>query len=171
MDGWSVLIAAHASGATLALALGAVVVLRRRKGDVLHRRLGRVWVVAMYWTVISSFWVRKLNPGHLSWIHGLSAFTFITLTVAVWAALTHRVDLHKGFVLGSYFGLLGAFLGAVAVPQRLVPQLAVHRPFILITALALVAAATAGIVCLAAIGRAQRQLPARPQPAVRSLSG
>ena len=159
MNGWTVLIAAHATGATLALMLGAVVVLRRRKGDRAHRRMGRVWMVAMYWTVLSSFWIRKLHPGHFSWIHGLSVFTFITLTIALWAALTHRVETHKRFVVGSYCGLLGAFLGAVAVPVRLMPQLAFHRPLVLAAALAAVAGVTALIArqALAAALRSGRR--------------
>jgi len=45
----------------------------------------------------------------------VSVFTFITLTTGLWATLTHRVQLHRRFVTGSYVGLLEAFVGAVAV--------------------------------------------------------
>ncbi len=150
MRGWTWLVAAHAAGATFALGLGAVVMLRRRKGDRRHRRLGRVWMVAMYWTALSSFGVRQLHPGHLSWIHALSAWTVVSLTVALWAARTHRRRVHRDFAVGSYLGLVGAGLGATAVPQRLVPQLAVHHPLVLLAALALVAAAVRTTVTVAA---------------------
>lgn len=88
------------------------------KGDRAHRLVGRIWVLAMYWTVLSSFLIIELRPGHYSWIHGLSLFTFGTLSTGLWAALTGRIRLHPGLMTGSYFGLLGAFVGAVAVPVR-----------------------------------------------------
>src|SRR3954471_21400215 len=108
MRGWTVLIALHALGATFALAVGLVVLRMPAKGSVLHRRVGRVWMAAMYWTALSSFGIRELTPGHLSWIHILSAWTLVSLTVALWAARTHRRRLHRDFVVGSYFGLMGA---------------------------------------------------------------
>jgi uncharacterized membrane protein len=135
MEGWTVLIAAHAAGATLAVLLGGWNLWLSRKGDLLHRRVGRIWFVVMYWVAFSSFGIQRLNPGHFSWIHGLSAWTIVSLTVALWAAMTHRVDLHKGFIAGSYFGLLGAGVAAVAFPQRLVPQTAMHAPLSLLAAL------------------------------------
>jgi uncharacterized membrane protein len=122
------LIPAHATVATLALLLGARNLLVRRKGDRPHRIIGRIWMVAMYATVISSFAIRELNPGRFSWIHGLSVFTFVTLTIALWAARTHRIRVHRGFAIGSYFGLVGAFIGAVVVPVRYIPQQITHRP-------------------------------------------
>src|SRR3954470_3866304 len=130
MAGWTPLIALHAIGATFSLAVGAMVMLRRRKGDRAHRRVGRLWMAAMYWTAGSSFGIRALHPGHLSWIHGLSAWTLVSLTVALWAARTHRRRLHRDFVVGSYFGLVGAGLAAMAFPVRLAPQLLVHRPLV-----------------------------------------
>src|SRR3954468_2686047 len=132
MDGWTLLIALHAIGATFSLTVGALVMLRRRKGDRAHRRVGRVWMAAMYWTAGSSFGIRALHPGHLSWIHGLSAWTLVSLTVAIWAARTHRRRLHRDFVVGSYFGLVGAGMAAMAFPVRLAPRLLVHRPLVFV---------------------------------------
>jgi uncharacterized membrane protein len=122
------LIPAHAAVATIAMLLGARNLLIKRKGDRSHRIVGRIWVAAMYVTVLSSFAIRELRPGHFSWIHGLSVFTFVTLSIGLWAALTHRVRLHRGMMTGSYFGLVGAFIGAVVVPVRYIPQQVVHRP-------------------------------------------
>jgi uncharacterized membrane protein len=136
VEGWTVLVAAHAAGASLAVLLGSYNLWLSRKGDLLHRRVGRIWFVTMYWVAFSSFGIKRLHPGHFSWIHGLSAWTIISLTVALWAAMTHRIDLHKGFVAGSYFGLLGAGIAAMAFPQRLVPQTAMHAPLSLLAAVA-----------------------------------
>jgi hypothetical protein len=102
----------------------------------------------MYWTVLSSFFITELDPGHFSWIHGLSAFTFCTLTIGTWAAMRHRVRLHRQFMVGSYFGLVGAFVGAVAVPQRDVPQLVVHQPLVFGVALVAVVVAAVTVVRL-----------------------
>jgi uncharacterized membrane protein len=139
MAGWTLLIAAHAAGAVLALVLGAVMVVRRPKGDLAHRRLGRVWMVLMYWVVLSSFGITRLRPGHFSWIHGLSVFTFLSLTMAWRAARAGRVQEHRGWAVGSYCGLVGAFVGAVAVPSRLVPRLVVEHPLVAGAAVAVTA--------------------------------
>jgi uncharacterized membrane protein YeaQ/YmgE (transglycosylase-associated protein family) len=125
--------------------------------------IGRVWVASMYWTVLSSFFIREINPGGFSWIHGLSVFTFITLTIGLWAAMTGRVQTHRGFMRGSYFGTVGAFVGATVVPQRDIPQLAVHHPILL-------SVATLGVSLLAwtivALARRERPAPAWPRDRV-----
>jgi len=142
----SLLIALHAIAATFALMVGGVVISHRPRGDLAHRRLGRVWFAAMYFVVLSSFGIKRLTPGHFSWIHGLSLFTFCTLTLALYGARTHNVGLHRGNVVGSYFGLVGAGIAASAFPVRAVPQLAMHRPFVLAGALAAIALAVAILV-------------------------
>jgi uncharacterized membrane protein len=119
---WSVLIATHAVAATLAIVLGAVNVLRRPRGDLPHRVIGRTWLVFMYFTAGSSFWIQQIRPGNFSWIHGLSAFTIVTLTLGLWNARRGNVRAHAGNMIGTYAGLWGAFVGVVAVPSRLVPQ-------------------------------------------------
>lgn len=169
MHGWTVLIALHAIGATFALAVGALVLLRRRKGDRAHRRVGRVWMAAMYWTAGSSFGIRALRPGHLSWIHGLSAWTLVSLSVALWAARTHRHRLHRDFVVGSYFGLVGAGLAAMAFPVRLAPQLLVHRP-LLFVGVALSVSAAALLVARGCGLGSPRAVVSRSRPGLGSAS-
>jgi uncharacterized membrane protein len=152
----------HAVGATIALVLGGYNLRHRPKGDRTHRLVGRIWVVAMYWTVLSSFLIKDLRPGHFSWIHGLSVFTFGTLSLGLWAALTHRVQLHRRFMTGSYLGLLGAFVGAVAVPVRHIPQWAVHQPLGL--GLAATGCVLASVALIALSRRLQSGLdPRRPK--------
>lgn len=148
------LIAVHAIGALLALLLGAVNLVRKPTGDQPHRIIGRVWVVSMYWTILSSFFIHEINPGGFSWIHGLSVFTFVTLTIGLWAAMTGRIGTHRGFMRGSYLGTVGAFVGATVVPQRDIPQLAVHHPMLLSVAALGVSALAWRIVAMS-----QRQKP------------
>jgi uncharacterized membrane protein len=155
MDGWTLLIAAHTTGALLALVLGTVMVVRR-KGDRSHRRIGRIWMVVMYWVVLSSFGITRLNPGHFSWIHGLSAWTFLSLTMAWRAARKGDVRRHRGWAVGSYCGLLGAFAGAVAVPVRLIPRTVVHQPLMAVTAIVLIGLVAFGVVKAAGLRHFRR---------------
>lgn len=163
-DTWTLLIALHAAGATLAVVLGGYQVLRRRKGDLLHRRLGRIWLADMYWVAFSSFGIRRLDPGHFSWIHALSLWTILTLSLAVWTARRHNIRAHRAWVVGSYLGLLGAGVAAVAVPSRLVPQTAMHAPWALLGALLGVTAVAIAVIQLAARLSATARAASSPVP-------
>ena len=113
------IIAIHLAAALIALVLGAVQ-LARRKGTVSHRLLGRIWVVAMVVAAVSSFGIQAITKGHgFSYIHLLSVWTLIALTVALIAIRRGNWRLHRGFMIGSYLGLLGAGIGAVAFPGRI----------------------------------------------------
>ncbi|MFL6062709.1 MAG: DUF2306 domain-containing protein [Marmoricola sp.] len=149
-ESWTPLIATHALGATVAVLLGAVMLLRRTKGDLLHRRIGRLWMVDMYWVALSSFGIRRLNPGHFSWIHLLSLWTIFSLSMALRAARAHRVREHRQWAVGSYCGLVGAGVAAAAFPTRLVPQTVVHHPLWLVGGLLVATLVAAVAVELAA---------------------
>jgi uncharacterized membrane protein len=138
---------------------------RRRYGDPLHRRLGRVWVTAMYLTVLSSFLIRELRPGEFTVFHVLSVFTFGTLSTGLLAAIRGNIPLHLRMMTGSWLGVLGAFIGAVAVPSRTLPQLAVHHPWLLVGWVATIAVATYVLV----VGRLPGS-PAAPPALERRLA-
>jgi uncharacterized membrane protein len=159
---WSLLITVHALAATFAVGVGGYLLARRRKGDGAHRRLGRVWMATMYFVVLSSFGIKRLHPGHFSWIHLLSLWTFVSLTVALTMARRRRVRQHAGWVIGTYSGLIGAGLAAVAFPQRLVPQTLIHRPLVIVAAVAgVVTACFATITVTKRVGRGHRAMNAR----------
>lgn len=139
---WTALIAIHAIAASYSILFGAFQLLRRTKSGKLHKIIGRVWVVAMYLVCFTSFGIQTLNGG-FSWLHGLSLFTIGTVSVGLWAAIVRKIPAHKSFMMGSYFGVLGAFIGVIAVPTRRIPTMATENTFGLIlwvTALALTAA-------------------------------
>ena len=112
---WTPLIAAHAVAAASAVVLGAAVLLRR-KGTDTHRLLGRLWVLAMAFTALSSFGIYR---EHFSWIHGLSVFTLAMLVSGVVAARRGYTRAHRGIMVGTYaWGLIVTGLFTL-LPSRL----------------------------------------------------
>lgn len=109
----------HLAAALTALVLGAVI-LFRRKGTTTHRWLGRVWLIAMLATAVGSFWIR--TDGRFSWIHALSIWTLIAITIAFRHARQRRVRSHRRWIIGAYTGLVvaGAF---TLLPSRFLGQL------------------------------------------------
>jgi uncharacterized membrane protein len=152
---WNALVVVHALAAGLALVVGAANLVRRPKGDLAHRIIGRTWFGSMYFVSISSFWIQQLEPGRFSWIHILSAFTICTLSLGWWFARRGNRIAHAGNMIGTYLGLWGAFIGVVAVPSRLVPQ-AFQDSWVAMSALTLgLVAAGLGLVA-AAVRYAER---------------
>jgi uncharacterized membrane protein len=146
---WSALLVAHVAAAAVAVPLGAYNLLRRPRGDALHRALGYAWAALMAWVASSSFWIRELEDGAFSWIHGLSVLTLATLALGVYHGVRRHRRAHRGNMVGTYLGLIGALAGAVAVPDRAVPRLAAGDPLAFTAAVAL-AFAVAAVVVLAA---------------------
>jgi|SRR5690349_5608233 len=104
----------HLAAVLPALLLGALQ-LATPKGTRLHRALGWLWVAAMATAAISSFWILGLNKaGGFSVVHLLSAWTLISLVCAIVFIRRGNVRAHKGFMVGTFLGLAGAGLGALA---------------------------------------------------------
>lgn len=89
----------------IALTLTPVMLLRRR-GDRLHRRLGWIWAASMALTAALTFGIRGINSGSLSLIHILSAWTLIQVPLIVWAARNHQHLRHRNSVRGMVAGAL-----------------------------------------------------------------
>ncbi|MGL4743166.1 MAG: DUF2306 domain-containing protein [Dermatophilaceae bacterium] len=142
---WTLLLVTHVVAATTSVGLGAVQLLRR-KGDLQHRLLGRVWVVLMLWTALSSYWIRHIRDGAFSWLHVLSLVTVVTVFLGVWKIRRGDVAGHRGNMTGSWLGSLGAMVFALAVPDRMIPTFAVDQPLGLLAAVAAVAGAGAVLV-------------------------
>lgn len=95
----------HLIPVTIALALTPVILLRRR-GDRLHRRIGWVWAVAMAVAALSSFAVQAITPGRFSLIHLLSVYVLIQLPRLIGAARRHDIARHRKIVRGMVTGAL-----------------------------------------------------------------
>lgn len=89
----------------LALALTPAMLLRRR-GDRLHRQLGTIWVLAMFFTAALSFGIRTNQWGGFSPIHILSVWTVIQVPIIWWSARQHQIVRHRRSVRGMVFGAL-----------------------------------------------------------------
>ena len=80
--------------------------LLRPRGTRSHRRLGWLWVAAMFLTALLSLFVRNANHGGFSFIHILSVWTLIQVPILAWSARTHNVKRHRGAVRGMVTGAL-----------------------------------------------------------------
>lgn len=143
---WTPLLALHAAAALVALGLGAWQLFGSVKGAPAHRFVGRVWVGLMLFVAVSSFWITEIRPGRFSALHILSAVTIVTVTLGLVAAMRGQVLAHRGNMTGSWLGLVGAFVFAVAIPSRHVPQFVVTEPLGAATALAAIVLTTAAVV-------------------------
>lgn len=111
----------HLAAAVSAL-LVALLLLSKAKGTVFHRTVGWAWVILMMTTALSSFFIRTLNPGHLSWIHILSGWVAFATPLGVFAARTRRIRMHQRLMVGLVIGGL-VIAGAFAfIPGRLLFQ-------------------------------------------------
>ena len=111
--GWAV--ALHLASVLPALVLG-LALLFRRKGDVVHRLLGRIWMALMITTALASFWIRG-PEGSLSGIHLFSIGTLIAVPMAWWRIRAGDVRAHRQILVSLYLGLLVAGAFALA-PDR-----------------------------------------------------
>lgn len=115
---WTPVIAAHAAMAGAALAVGGVV-LARRKGTASHRVLGWTWVVLMASVASISFAIRYNG---FSWIHGLSVYTLVALAFGVAHARRRRIRAHRITMISIFVGALVITGLFTLLPQRLIGQ-------------------------------------------------
>jgi uncharacterized membrane protein len=110
----------HMFAAFAALALGALVFLRR-KGTQSHSWMGRSWVGLMLVVTLSTIWIK--GYGHYSWIHILSVVTTLLLAVGVYSAIKGRIQAHRKTMTRVYIGgliIAGAF---TFLPQRVLGKM------------------------------------------------
>lgn len=123
--GVSLPIILHLATVLPALALGPVVLLRR-KGDRVHRWLGGLWATLMMATAIASAFIHSPGAGvagtGYSFIHIFTVWTLVNVPIGVWLARTGRIAAHRGVMTGLYAGLVVAGLTTL-IPGRLLGNL------------------------------------------------
>lgn len=89
-----------------ALLLGPII-FTRRKGGIVHRRMGYAWMGMMVTTAVVSFWIRG-GSGAFSGIHLFSVGTLIAVPMAIWRARLRDIRAHKQIMISLYVGLVVA---------------------------------------------------------------
>jgi len=117
----------HLATVIPAIPLGGYI-LWRRKGDQLHKFLGRTWAALMFTTAIISFWIGRpdgtgLFGTHLSFIHIFSVITIVSIPLGIWMARIGNIKGHYQAMQGPYIGLIIAGLFAF-IPGRILGNLA-----------------------------------------------
>lgn len=112
----------HLAGVAVAIAIG-LILLAGVKGTTAHRALGWGWVTAMGTAAVSSLFIRIVNHGQFSLIHLISAWTIVSLPMALAAARRHKVKVHARMMTGMFTG--GLVLAGITafVPGRLMWQM------------------------------------------------
>lgn len=99
----------HTIAAVVAMVLGVVVVLKT-KGTKLHKQLGYVYVVAMLFLNISSFFIQNFNG--FSIFHFFAIISIISIVGGIgsmWLKLKNALISHYYFMSWSVVGLYCAF--------------------------------------------------------------
>jgi len=141
----------HQIAAIYSFAVGAVV-LRNRKGTVLHTWLGRSFVAAMILTDLSAFGL-VLKYGW-SWFHLLASWNFVYILLGLWCALRRP---SASWIVQHFYYFSYAYLGVIAAAVARVPLIFVED----IAASALIAMAVVFGVGAFLIERLGKQLRAQ----------
>ena len=101
----------HLATAIAAMLAGALVVFLR-KGTTAHKRAGWVYVAAMVAVNVTAFMIYDLF-GHFGPFHWAALFSLISVVIGLVPAITKRpkkrwLQIHAGWMAGSYVGLLAA---------------------------------------------------------------
>lgn len=92
----------HAIAAMVAIILGGIQ-LYMKKGGMVHKILGRLWVGLMLIVSISSFFIHEIKLwGLYSPIHLLSIWTIFSLGLAVYFVRIGNIKRHKQVMIALY---------------------------------------------------------------------
>lgn len=84
--------------------LGAYVLLTR-KGTPRHKLLGRIWMILMVLTAISTFFIHQIRVwGDFSPIHILSVVVITSCGMAIWHVRRGNIRAHKSALISAYIG-------------------------------------------------------------------
>ena len=93
----------HAIAAMIAIILGGFQLIMK-KGGILHRILGRVWLGLIIIVAFSSFFIHKIELwGAYSPIHLLSLWTIFSVGLAVYYVRVGNIRRHKQVMIAFYW--------------------------------------------------------------------
>lgn len=93
-----------------------------KKGTVIHKKLGRIYMILMLITaMVTLFMPAQVGPtilNHFGWIHSFSFLTIYTVPTAYLAIKKGNVKVHKRKMILLYFGAIIIAGGFTFVPGR-----------------------------------------------------
>ena len=108
----SLAIQIHLATVVPAFFLGTWQLFLSKKGSLLHRRVGVVYLSLMTITSLAAVFVQSLRPGHFSLIH-----LFIPLTLfGIYGAI---VSIRKGDIKGHQRAMYGVYFGGLLIAGAL----------------------------------------------------
>ena len=118
-----IIIQTHALSAIVAFLLGPVI-FYGRKGTQLHKRLGKLWVLAMALAIFSSAFIWQIQMvGPFSPIHILTVLGAWGLLGGINHARKGRISRHQASMKGLYFWALGVAGIFTFMPGRVMSRL------------------------------------------------
>ncbi|PWQ99544.1 DUF2306 domain-containing protein [Leucothrix arctica] len=116
--------------AAVSAAIIGLVVLWRRKGTATHKRWGKVWVVLMLVTSLTSFFIHEIKlVGIFSPIHIISVLVLITLYRGVGQARVGQINDHKRSMKSTYIGGIGVAGTLSFFPGRLMHRVTIEPTY------------------------------------------
>lgn len=170
MEPWTIPIAGHAIAASLALVLGPFQILRRVKGDRIHIIVGRTWAGLMLFVAAGSFLFGGYGGAIEIFLRVLAVWTLFSVSFGIYRARRGDIRHHRGFMIGTYIGLVGALVGVLAVRTRRVPSWFAADP-LMMSLIAVAIFAAAGFFIAGVVARYREQSPgrsARPAQVLRN---
>lgn len=109
----------HVATVVPAAIIGAILLVRR-KGSRVHRLLGRLWIVLMMVSALSSLFIHELKIwGEWSPIHLLSLYVIAGCVSAYLSARRGLIGRHRRTVIGLYAGGIVVAGGFTFLPGRI----------------------------------------------------
>jgi len=114
----------HLATVLPAFVIGTWLIFFSTKGATAHRVLGALYLALMTATAIDTFFIRSLEPPHLSPIH-----LFIPLTL--FGVVGALVNVRRGNIRGHRNAMIGLYVGGllIAGSLTLLPGRLMHRLF------------------------------------------
>ena len=109
--------------AMIAIILGGIQ-LFMKKGGVIHKLLGRIWVSLMLIVAISSIFIHEIKLwGAYSPIHLLSLWTIFSLGLGIYLVRVGNIKRHKQVMIALYFFALILTGFFTLMPGRVMHQI------------------------------------------------
>ncbi len=113
----------HAIAALIAIVLGGIQ-LYMKKGGMMHKVLGHLWIGLMLMVSVSSFWIHEIMLwGRFSPIHLLSLWTIFSCGIGIYFARAGKIRLHKITMVSMYFFALILTGFFTLMPGRVMHQI------------------------------------------------